>query len=127
MVKLSSGGRKISLTEKPINQVNAVVDGTQSEDYSFRISMDNQRLRDDHGNHNKDQMNDIDVSQNLKSEARSNNGDILPQNKLRQVLEPKVLVHHNRDAKVDQLLDGKGSHKMIEIGKQYRLAVLEKK
>ena len=41
MVKLSSGGRKISLTEKPINQVNAVVDGTQSEDYSLRISMDN--------------------------------------------------------------------------------------
>ena len=99
-MKLSSGGRKMSLTEKPINQDNAVVDGTQSEDYNLHFSMENLRLRDDHRNQNKDQMDDDDVSENLKSEARSNNGDVLPQNKLRQVLEPEVLVHHNRDAEV---------------------------
>ena len=116
----------MSLTEKPINQDNAVVDDTQSEDYSLCINMENLRLRDDHGNHNKDQMNDIDVSQNLKPEARSNNG-VLHQNKLRQVLEPKVLVHQNRDAEVDQLLDGKRNRKMTEKGRQYRLAVLEKR
>ena len=78
-MKLSSGGRKISLTEKPINQGNAVVDGTQSEDYSLWISIENLRLRDDHGNHNKDQMDDINFSQNLKPEARLNNGDVLPE------------------------------------------------
>ena len=72
------------------------VDGTQGKNHSLRISMENLRLRDDHGNHNKDQMDDIDISQNLKPEARSNNGDVLPHNKLRQVLEPKMLVHHNR-------------------------------
>ena len=126
-MKLSSGGRKMSLTEKPINQDNAVVDGTQSEDYNLHFSMENLRLRDDHGNHNKDQMDDDDVSENLKSEARSNNGDVLPQNKLRQVLEPKVLVHHNRDTEVDQLLDGKRNRKMTEKGREYRLAVLESK
>ena len=127
MVKLSSGGQKMLLTEKPINQDNAVVDGTQSEDHSLRISMESLRLRDDYGSHNKDQMDDIDVSQNLKPEARSNNGDILPKNKLRQVLEPKVLVHHNRDTEVDQLLDGKRNRKMTEKGREYRLAVLESK
>ena len=42
----------------------------------------------DHGNHNKDQMDDTDNGQNLKPEARSNNGDVLPHNKFRQVLEP---------------------------------------
>ena len=115
------------LTEKPINQDNAVVDGTQSEDHSLRISMESLRLRDDYGSHNKDQMDDIDVSQNLKPEARSNNGDVLPYNKLRQVLEPKVMVHHNRDAEVDQLLDGKRNRKMTEKRRQYRLAVLEKR
>ena len=88
MVKLSSGGRKMLLTEKLINQDNAVVDGTQSEDDSLHISMQNFRLRDDHGNHNKNQMDDIDISQNLKPEAISNNGDVLLQNKLKQVLEP---------------------------------------
>ena len=119
-MKLSSGGQKMSLTEKPINQDNAVVDGTQSKDCSLRVSMENLRLTDDHGNHNKDQ---IDVSQNLKPEARSTNGNVLHQNKLRQVLEPKLLVHQNRDAEVNQLLDGKRNCKMTEKGKQYRLAV----
>ena len=33
----------MSLTEKPINQDNAVVDGTQSEGDSLRISMENLR------------------------------------------------------------------------------------
>ena len=80
-----------------------MVDNTQSEDYSLCISMENLRLKDDHNNHNKDQMNGIDVSQNLKPEPRSCNGGVLLQNKLRRVLEPKVLAHHNRDAEVDQL------------------------
>ena len=88
MLELSSGGGRMSLTEKPINWDNAVVDNTPSEDRSLQISLENLRLRDDHGNHNKDQMDDVDVSQNLKPEARSNNGYLLPQNKLRQVLEP---------------------------------------
>ena len=65
----------------------------------------------------KDYIDDTDVSQNLKLGKRSNNGDILPQNKLRQVLEPKVLVHHNRDAEVDQLLDGERNCKLTEKGK----------
>ena len=117
----------MTLTEKPINQDNAVVDGTQIEDHSLRISMENLRLRDHHGNHDKDQMDDIDISQNLKPEARSNNGDVLPHNKLRQVLEPEVLVYHNKDAEVDQLLDGKRNRKMTEKGRQHRLAVLEKR
>ena len=72
----------MSLTEKPINQDNAVVDGAQSEDRSLRISMENLRLRDDLGNHSRDQMADINVTQNLKLEVKSNNGDVLPQNKL---------------------------------------------
>ena len=97
----------MSLTEKAINGDNAVVDGTPIEDHSLRISMENLRFRDDHGNHRKDEMDDIDVIQNLKPEARPNNGDVLPQNKLWQVLEPRVLVHHNKDAEVDRLLDGK--------------------
>ena len=117
----------MSLTEKPINQDNAVADGTQSEDHSLQISVENLRLQDDHGNHNIDQMDDINISQNLKPEVRSNNGDVLTQNKLRQVLEPKVWVHHNRDAEVDQLLDGKRNCKMTEKGGQYQLAVLEKR
>ena len=84
MVRLSSGRRKMSLTEKPINQDNAVVDGTQSENRSLRIRMESLRLRDDLGNHNRDQMDDINVTQNLKLEVKikSNNGDVLPQNKL---------------------------------------------
>ena len=126
MVKLSSGGRKMSLTEKPINYDNAVVDGTQSENHSLRISMENLRFKDDHVNLNRDQMDDIDVSQNLKAEVRSNNG-VLPRNKLlMQVLETKVLVHHNRDAEVDQLLDGKRNRKMTDKERQYRIAVLKK-
>ena len=74
----------MSLTEKPINQDNAVVDGTQSENRSLRIRMESLRLRDDLGNHNRDQMDDINVTQNLKLEVKikSNNGDVLPQNKL---------------------------------------------
>ena len=72
----------MSLTEKPINQDNAVVDGAQSEDRSLRISMESLRLRDDLGNHSRDQMADINVTQNLKLEMKSNNGDVLPQNKL---------------------------------------------
>ena len=87
-MELLSGGRKMSLIEKPISQDNAVVDGTQSEDHSLRISMENLRLRDDHGNHSRDQMNDIDVSQKLKPEVGSNNGNVLLQNNFRQVLEP---------------------------------------
>ena len=78
----------MSLIEKPISQDNAVVDGTQSEDHSLRISMENLTLRDDHGNHSRDQMDDIDVSQKLKPEVGSNNGNVLLQNNLRQVLEP---------------------------------------
>ena len=116
----------MSLREKPINQDNAVVDGTQSENHGLWISMENFRLTDDHGNHNRDQMDDINISQNLKPEVRSNSGDTLPQNKLRQVLELKVLVHHNRDAEVDQLLDGKRNPKMTEKGRQYQLGVWEK-
>ena len=108
----------MSLTEKPINHDNAVVDGTQSENHSLRISMENLRLKDDHGNLNRDQMDDIDVSQNLKPEVRSNNG-VLPRNKLRQVLEPKVLVHYNKDAEVDQLLDGKRNRKMTDKERQH--------
>ena len=117
----------MSLTEKPINQDNAVVGGTQSEDHILQISMENLRLRDDHGNHNRDQMDDNNVSQNLKPGLKSNNGDVLPQNKLRQVLEPKVLVHHNRVAELDQLLGGKRNRKMTEKGRQYRLTVMEKR
>ena len=59
----------MSFTEKPINWDNVVVNGTPSEDHSLWISMENLRLRDDHGNHKKDQMNDIDVKQNLKPET----------------------------------------------------------
>ena len=103
-----------------------MVDGTQSKNHSLPISMENFRRRNDHGNHNRDQMDDINVSQNLKPELRSNNGDVLTQNKLRQVLEPKVLIHHKRDAEVNQLLDGKRNRKMVEKGRQYRLAVLER-
>ena len=87
-MELLSGGRKMSLIEKPISQDNAVADSTQSEDHSLRISMENLRLRDDHGNHSRDQMGDIDVSQKLKTEVGSNNGNVLLQNNLRQVLEP---------------------------------------
>ena len=104
-----------------------MTDGTLSEDHNLRISMENLRLRDDHGNHNKDQMDDIDVSQNLKPEPRSNNSDVLPQDKSRQFLEPEVLAHHNRDAEVDRLLDGKRNRKMKEKGRQSQLAVLEKR
>ena len=101
-MKLSSGGRKISLTKKPINR-DGVIDGTLKEDHSLQISVENLRLRDDHGNQKKDQMDNIDVSQNMKPEARPNNGDVLPQDKLRHVLEPEVLVNHNRDTEVDRL------------------------
>ena len=104
-----------------------MTDGTLSEDHNLRISMENVRLRDDHGNHNKDQMDDIDVSQNLKPGPRSNNSDVLPQDKSRQFLEPEVLAHHNRDAEVDRLLDGKRNRKMKEKGRQSQLAVLEKR
>ena len=63
--------------------------------------MENLKLRDDHGNHNRDQMDDDGVSQSLKPQARSNNGNILPENKLREVLKTEMLVHHNRDAEND--------------------------
>ena len=43
--------------------------------------MENLRLRDDNGNYNSDQMNDIKVSQILKAEVKSNNGDVFPRNK----------------------------------------------
>ena len=58
MLKLSSGGRKMPLTEKPIIGDNAVADDTPSEGHSFWISMENWRSRDDHGNYNKDQMDE---------------------------------------------------------------------
>ena len=107
MLKLSSGGKKISLANKPINLDNAVVDGTPSEDHSLRISMENLKVRDDHDNHNRDQMDDVGFSQNLKPETRSNNGHVLPQNKLMEVLEKEVFAHHNKEAEVDRLLNGK--------------------
>ena len=46
------------LTEKPIIGDNAVADDTPSEGHSFWISMENWRSRDDHGNYNKDQMDE---------------------------------------------------------------------
>ena len=67
------------LPDEPINQDNGVVEGTPSEDHSLRISMENLKLKDNHRNQNRDQMDDVDVSQNLKPEARSDNGDVLPQ------------------------------------------------
>ena len=82
----------MSLTEKSINRDNVVVDGTPSEDHSLQISMENLRLRDDHGNPSKDQMDDVNVDENLKPEARANNGDVLPSDKLREVLETEMLV-----------------------------------
>ena len=33
----------MSVTEKPFNQVNPVVDGTQSEDHNLWISMETQK------------------------------------------------------------------------------------
>ena len=38
-----------------------------------------------------------------------------------------MLVYHKGDAKVDQLIDGKRNRKMTGKGRQYRLAVLEKR
>ena len=38
-----------------------------------------------------------------------------------------MLLRHNRAAEVDQQLDGKRNRKMTERGRQYRLAVLEKR
>ena len=38
-----------------------------------------------------------------------------------------MLVHHKEDAEVDQLLDGKTNRKMTGKGRQYRLAVFEKR
>ena len=35
-------------------------------------------------------MDDVNFSQNLKPEARANNGDVLPQNKLREVTGTEV-------------------------------------
>ena len=58
-----------------------MVDGTQREDHSLKISMENLRLTDDNGNYNSDQMNDIKVSQILKAAVKSNNGDVFPRNK----------------------------------------------
>ena len=80
----------MSLTKKPINPDNVVVDGTPSKNHSVRIRMENLKLRDGHSNHKKDQMDDINFSQNLKPEARANNGDVLPQNKLREVTGTEV-------------------------------------
>ena len=53
--------------------------------------MESLKLRNDHGNHNRDQMDCVGVSQNLKPGARSNTGDVLPEEKLREVLEGEVL------------------------------------
>ena len=38
-----------------------------------------------------------------------------------------MLVYHKGDAEVDQLIDGKRNRKMTGKGRQYRLAVLEKR
>ena len=38
-----------------------------------------------------------------------------------------MLVYHQGDAEVDQLIDGKRNRKMTGKGRQYRLAVLEKR
>ena len=38
-----------------------------------------------------------------------------------------MLVYHKGDAEVGQLIDGKRNHKMTGKGRQYRLAVLEKR
>ena len=76
----------MSLTEKRINQDNTVVDGAQSEDHSLLISMENLRLIDDHGNHNKDQMDYIDVSQILKPKVISNTGYIFWNRKCRFII-----------------------------------------
>ena len=75
-------------------------------------------LRGDHDNHKNDQMDGINVSQNLIPEARANNGNVLPQNQLREVLWTEVLVHLNKDAEVQPLLDGKKDCKMTEKGAQ---------
>ena len=75
-------------------------------------------LRGDHGNHKNDQMDAINVCQNLIPEARANNGNVLPQNKLWEVLWTEVLVHLNKDAEVQPLLDGKKDCKMTEKGAQ---------
>ena len=64
-------------------------------------------------------MDDINVSQNLIPEARANNGNVLPQNQLWEVLRTEVLVHLNKDAEVQPLLDGKKDCKMTEKGRQY--------
>ena len=89
--------------------------------------MESLKLRNDHGNHNRDQMDGVGVSQNLKPEARSNTGDVLPEEKVKGSFGRRSVVHHNRDAEVDQLLDGKRNRKMTEKGRQYQLAVLEKR
>ena len=69
MLTLSSGGRKISLTDKTINRDNAVVLGTPSDDHIILISMEKFKLGGDHGNYNRDQMDNIGVSKSLKPEA----------------------------------------------------------
>ena len=79
-----------------MNQDIIVVDGKSSVDHSLQISMQNLRLRDDHGNHKKDQMDDTGASQNLKPEARANSSYVLPENKLRKVLGKEVLIQCNR-------------------------------
>ena len=84
-------------------------------------------LRGDHGNHKNDQMDAINVCQNLIPEARANKGNVLPQNQLWEVLWTEVLVHLNKDAEVQPLLDGKKDCKMTEKGTQYWLPLLEKK
>ena len=72
-------------------------------------------------------MDEINVNRNFKSEVKSNNGDVLPENKLRQVVEPKVLVHHHRDAELDRLLDDERNRKMTEKGKAVSTSCLGEK
>ena len=72
-----------------MNQDNVVVDGKSSVDHSLQISMQNLRLRDDHGNHKKDQMDDTGASKNLKPQVRANSSYVLPENKSREALEKK--------------------------------------
>ena len=46
-----------------------MVHGTPSDDHIILISMEEFKLRDDHGNYNRDQMDNVGVSKSLKPEA----------------------------------------------------------
>ena len=46
-----------------------MVHGTPSDDHIILISTEEFKLRDDHGNYNRDQMDNVGVSKSLKPEA----------------------------------------------------------